>query len=73
MIESHNSYSSDFEASTSDVDEIVKKSIECGALGARLTGGGFGGFTVSLIEENNFSKWYDTIIKYYPEDKIFEV
>ena len=73
MIESHNSYSSDFEASTSDVDEIVKKSIECGALGARLTGGGFGGFTVSLIEKNNFSKWYDTITKYYPEDKIFEV
>ena len=73
MIESHNSYSSDFEASTSDVDEIVKKSIECGALGARLTGGGFGGFTVSLIEENNFSKWYDSITKYYPEDKIFEV
>ena len=73
MIESHNSYSKDFEASTSDVDEIVKNSIECGAIGARLTGGGFGGFTVSLIEENNFSKWYDKITKYYPEEKIFEV
>ena len=73
MIESHNSYSKDFEASTYDVDEIVKKSIECGALGARLTGGGFGGFTVSLIEKYKFSDWYKKINKYYPAEKIFEV
>ncbi len=73
MIESHNSYSKDFEASTYDVDEIVKKSIKCGALGARLTGGGFGGFTVSLIEKNKFSDWYKKINKYYPQEKIFEV
>ena len=37
MIESHNSYSKDFEASTVDVDEIVERSFQCGALGARLT------------------------------------
>ena len=54
MNESHWSYSKDFEASTEDVDNIINKSIECGALGARLTGGGFGGFTVSLLEKNNF-------------------
>ncbi len=73
MIESHNSYSKDFEASTTDVDEIVDRSMHCGALGARLTGGGFGGFTVSLIEKNEFYSWYKKINKYYPEDKIFEV
>ncbi len=73
MIESHNSYSKDFEASTSDVDEIVERSIQCGALGARLTGGGFGGFTVSLIEKDKFSNWYKKINQYYPEEKIFEV
>ena len=73
MIESHNSYSKDFEASTIDVDEIVDRSIQCGALGARLTGGGFGGFTVSLIEKDKFSNWYKKINKYYPPEKIFEV
>ena len=73
MIESHNSYSKDFEASTSDVDEIVERSFKCGALGARLTGGGFGGFTVSLIEKDKFSNWYKKINQYYPEEKIFEV
>ena len=73
MIESHNSYSKDFEASTIDVDEIVDRSIQCGALGARLTGGGFGGFTVSLIKKDKFSNWYKKINKYYPPEKIFEV
>ena len=73
MIESHNSYSKDFEASTKDVDEIVDRSIQCGALGARLTGGGFGGFTVSLIEKDKFSNWYKKINKFYPAEKIFEV
>ena len=73
MIESHNSYSKDFEASTVDVDEIVERSFQCGALGARLTGGGFGGFTVSLIEKEKFSDWYKKINKYYPREKIFEV
>ena len=73
MNESHVSYSKDFEASTLDVDLIVQRSVECGALGARLTGGGFGGFTVSLIEGNNFSNWYSKILNFYPAEKIFEV
>ena len=46
MNESHQSYAKDFEASTEDVDLIVERSIASGAKGARLTGGGFGGFTV---------------------------
>ncbi|MDC0045421.1 hypothetical protein OAJ12_03380 [Pelagibacteraceae bacterium] len=73
MNESHWSYSKDFEASTEDVDNIINRSIECGAIGARLTGGGFGGFTVSLLEKNNFQNWYNNIIEFYPKEKIFEV
>ena len=56
---SHLSYSQDFDASTKDVDLLTKRSIESGALGCRLTGGGFGGFTVSLIEKKNYDKWYN--------------
>ena len=73
MNESHSSYSKDFEASTEDVDIITQRSIDAGALGSRLTGGGFGGFTVSLIEKNQYGSWYDTMKKYYSEDKFFEV
>ena len=73
MNESHSSYSKDFEASTEDVDIITQRSIDAGALGSRLTGGGFGGFTVSLMEKNKYGSWYDIMKRYYSEDKFFEV
>ena len=71
MNESHNSYSKDFEASTEDVDIITQRSIDAGALGSRLTGGGFGGFTVSLMEKNQYESWYDKMKRYYSEDIVF--
>ena len=73
MNESHYSYSNDFEASTKDVDLIIKNSIKSGANGARLTGGGFGGFTVSLIDENRIDKWLKQISDIYDINNIFEV
>ena len=72
MIKSHLSYSNDFEASTKDVDLIVKNSIKAGATGARLTGGGFGGFTVSLIEENKLDKWLKQMSNIYDINNILE-
>tara|TARA_B100000029_G_scaffold366353_1_gene359744 strand:- start:1667 stop:2734 length:1068 start_codon:yes stop_codon:yes gene_type:complete len=72
MIQSHISYSNDFEASTKDVDLIVKNSIKAGANGARLTGGGFGGFTVSLIEENKLNKWLKQMSNIYDINNILE-
>ena len=70
---SHLSYSQDFEASTKDVDLIAKRSIESGALGCRLTGGGFGGFTVSLIEKKYYDYWHNNMRVFYPEEKFFKV
>ena len=70
---SHISYSQDFEASTSDVDLLTKRSIESGALGCRLTGGGFGGFTVSLIEKKYYDNWHNNMRVYYAEEKFFKV
>ena len=69
----HSSYSKDFEASTKDVDLLTKRSIESGALGCRLTGGGFGGFTVSLIAKKNYEQWYNNMSKHYSKDKFFKV
>ena len=73
MNESHTSYSKDFEASTEDVDIITQRSVEAGAAGSRLTGGGFGGFTVSLIDNNNFNMWHNKMEKYYTKEKIFRI
>jgi galactokinase len=48
---SHVSLRDDFEASTAELDLAVETAIEAGALGARLTGGGFGGATIALVEK----------------------
>ena len=70
---SHLSYSQDFEASTKDVDLLAKRSIESGALGCRLTGGGFGGFTVSLIEKKYYDYWHNNMRVFYSEEKFLKV
>ena len=70
---SHISYSNNFEASTEDVDQIVNHSLESGAFGCRLTGGGFGGFTVSLIQKKDYEHWYNKMRKFYSEEKFFKV
>jgi galactokinase len=51
MIAAHVSYRDDFEASCKECDALVRLALELdGCLGARLTGGGFGGCTVNLVE-----------------------
>jgi len=53
MAEAHESYSKDFEASCAEADTMVKLANEIpGLIGARLTGGGFGGCTINLVEQN---------------------
>ncbi len=51
MAEAHWSYSRDFEASCIEADVMVEQAQDLpGLIGARLTGGGFGGCTVNLVE-----------------------
>ncbi len=53
MAEAHWSYSRDFEASCVEADAMVELAADLpGLIGARLTGGGFGGCTVNLVERN---------------------
>ena len=51
MIESHNSLSELYEVSCKELDTLVEiaTSVE-GVHGSRMTGGGFGGCTVTLVE-----------------------
>jgi galactokinase len=48
MSASHSSLRDDFEISTAELDLAVGISLECGATGARMTGGGFGGSAIAL-------------------------
>ncbi len=51
MAEAHLSYSRDFEASCVEADAMVALAQDLpGLIGARLTGGGFGGCTINLVE-----------------------
>lgn len=57
MTASHDSMRDDFEVSLPLIDDMVAKAVELGALGARLTGGGFGGCFVSLLPAREEAEW----------------
>jgi galactokinase len=53
MAEAHRSYSQDFEGSCPEADAMVSLAQDLpGMIGARLTGGGFGGCTVNLVQRS---------------------
>jgi galactokinase len=66
MTASHKSLSNDFEVSCKELDLLVDLALEVkGVLGSRMTGGGFGGCTVTLVEKGalpalkeHLEKWY---------------
>jgi len=54
MHEAHVSYSQDFEASCAEADTMVDLAQDLpGLIGARLTGGGFGGCTINLVDKDS--------------------
>jgi galactokinase len=66
MYEAHASYRDDFEASCRECDVLVDlASKEPGCIGARLTGGGFGGCTVNLVENANAKTFTDNLREGY--------
>lgn len=58
MAEAHRSYSVDFEGSCVEADTMVELAQDLpGLIGARLTGGGFGGCTINLVEQSEAAKF----------------
>jgi galactokinase len=53
LLASHASLRDDFEVSTPELDALVDAFVTSGALGARLTGAGFGGCVVALAERSD--------------------
>ena len=52
FVASHASMRDDFEISIPELDLAVDTSLAAGAIGARMTGGGFGGAAIALVERN---------------------
>ena len=52
MVESHRSLQYDYEVSCEELDYLVDRALEIeGVVGSRMTGGGFGGCTVTMVRE----------------------
>ena len=49
----HNSLRDDFEVTCAELDLAAEQSVESGAYGARMIGGGFGGCVIALVERDN--------------------
>jgi galactokinase len=62
MAAAHASYRDDFEASCEEADIMVAAANRLpGLIGARLTGGGFGGCTVNLVEAESAEEFADRL------------
>ncbi len=77
MNRSHRSLADDFECSTARLDAMVECARDGGALGARLTGAGFGGSIVALCEADAAVSVIESIdrgyyAKFYPGDAVEE-
>ena len=63
MIESHASMRDDFQISISELDVAVETALAEGAFGARMTGGGFGGAAIALIESAKVSNLTTVVLE----------
>ena len=68
MNQSHDSLKTDYEVSCDEIDLLVDlaRSIP-GVLGSRITGGGFGGCTVSIVKNEAVDTFVETVGKGYLE------
>jgi galactokinase len=68
MDESHESLRRDYEVSCGELDRMVELAhAQTGVLGARMTGGGFGGCTVNLVRTENVLSFQQKITDAYRE------
>ena len=65
MWASHTSLRDDYEVSCRELDLLVDFASEAGALGSRMTGGGFGGCTVSLVRNAEVERFKRDVARQY--------
>ncbi|MBG6217222.1 galactokinase [Arthrobacter sp. CAN_A6] len=60
---SHASMRDDFEISSAELDTAVDTAVSAGALGARMTGGGFGGAAIALVRFEDSAAVADAVTR----------
>jgi len=66
MNESHASMRYDFEITVPPVDLLVEDAVAFGAVGARQTGGGFGGCIVACVASDERAEWQNKLLANHP-------
>ncbi len=64
---SHVSMRDDFEISVPELDTAVEAPVRAGALGARMTGGGFGGAAIALVEHDRVAAVSDAVTRAFAD------
>jgi galactokinase len=64
---SHVSMRDDFEITVPEIDTAVEAALSAGALGARMTGGGFGGCVLALVKTDRVEAVADAVRAAYAE------
>ena len=68
MNQSHISLRDDYEVSCEEIDVLVDLAWSVpGVIGSRITGGGFGGCTVSIVKNDAVDTFIDTVKKGYKD------
>jgi galactokinase len=65
MYASHRSLRDDYEVSCRELDVLVEIAADLGTIGARMTGGGFGGSTVNLVRRAALAEFQRTVAREY--------
>jgi galactokinase len=69
MAESHGSLRDMFEVSCAELDLMVElANQQAGVYGARMTGGGFGGATINLVEASSAEAFADGVASVYQKE-----
>lgn len=68
MNESHISLRDDYETSCPEIDVLVDAAWSCdGCIGSRITGGGFGGCSVSIVRDDAIEGFKETLTRAYKD------
>ena len=66
LVESHRSLQHDYEVSCAELDFLVATALTIdGVLGSRMTGGGFGGCTVTMLRPDAVTRFSEEIARAY--------
>jgi galactokinase len=69
MSASHQSLRDDYQVSCREIDLLAQCAEEQpGVLGARMTGGGFGGCTVNLVKKSEFESFSENVARIYQSE-----